>query len=426
MLFELKYCEKRSKIKILQICDFFKKDGCDYLRKPKIVILGAGYAGITTTVRLQKKLHPKDAEIILVNKHDYHYQTTWLHKNAVGKLNNEQTKFSLHQLIDQKKVQFIKDTVQSIDVKGKKVYGKDQTFTYDYLVVALGSEVDTYQIPGLKEHAFSINTLASATRLSAHLEAEFHQFSQTNQETFPIVVGGGGFTGVELLGELTERLSSLCEKYQIDPKKIKLQCVESESTVLPEFDLELGEYAMQKLEERGVEFRLGITIKSVAADQIKIEQAGLIEDIPARIFVWTAGVRGNRIIEESDLPTYESKVEVDTHLTAPGYPNVFVIGDVASVRDSEGKPYLPNANIAMQKAIICARNIVALLKGKQEMQDFTFRNFGTIASLGKRDAIGVVFRNKKIFGWTASCLKTLVNYFVLYEIGGLKLLFTKR
>lgn len=393
------------------------------MRKPRIVIIGAGYAGITAVLRLQKKLS-KEADIILINKHDYHYQTTWLHRNAVGALRREQTKFALDRLLNLKTVQFIKGTVQFIDVDQKKIHVSEDVIIYDYLVVALGSEMDTHQIPGLKEHACSIGTLGAATHLNKRLEHVFSHFNKSNQQTLSIVVGGGGFTGVELLGELTDRLPILAKQYQVDLAQIKVVAIEVEPTVLPEFDLELGEYAMQRLEERGVEFRLGTPFKSVASGWVKIENAGLIEEMPADIFIWTAGVRGNHLIEKSNLPTQVSgRVEVLNDLTAPGYPEVFVIGDVALVRDSAGGAHVPNAQLAMQKAKVAANNITALVTGGTEKQAFVFKHYGTIASLGKKDAIGVIFTNKKIFGKTAVYLKELANYFVLFQMGGLRLLF---
>lgn len=399
--------------------------GCDNLLKPRIVVIGAGYAGLTTIRQLQKKIKRDEAEIILINKHDYHFQTTWLHRNAVGTLSYEETRFFLDPLLDRTKVKFVKASVLSLDVEKKIVITTQDKVMYDYLVVALGSEIDTFQIPGLKEHAFSITTLEKSTTLYRRLNGVFQNFNQTENEHLTIVIGGGGFTGVELLGELTEQLPYFCQLYQVDPARVKLIGVEIESTVLPEFDLELGEYAMHQLEARGVEFRLGATIKSVAHDRIKIKQGSLIEEIPASVFVWTAGVKGNRLLEQSALPTNDSRVEINQNLTAPGYPEVFVIGDVARVKDSEGKGYLPNADLAMKKAYLCANNILAFIrKQPNKIRLLKIQLFGTIASIGRKDGIGVIF-NKKVFGKTAVVLKRLLDRVILYKIGGIKLLFGK-
>ncbi|WP_017472335.1 NAD(P)/FAD-dependent oxidoreductase [Amphibacillus jilinensis] len=385
----------------------------------KIIIVGAGFAGLTATLYLQKKLTNDNVVITLINKHHYHYQTTWLHRNAVGFYSNERSMFDIESLIHSTSVSIVKETVQDIDVNKQCVRTESNIYDYDYMILALGSEIDTFQIPGLQEHAYSITTLAQSNRLYNRILTVLEDYRKTEMKTpLHFVVGGGGFTGVELLGEWVDQLPKLCLEANVDPNKIKLIAIENQPTVLPEFDLELGEYAMQQLEKKGVEFRLGTKIRSVSRANIKIEQSGLVEDIPASLFVWTAGVKGNQLIEQSALPSNQGRVEVNCDLTAPKYEQVFVIGDVALVRDKSGKPYLPNADLAIQKGKVAAYNVIAKLDGKSQMKPFSFKNRGTIASIGANDAIGLVGEERRIFGKFASVLKKLVDYFFLFQIGG--------
>lgn len=388
----------------------------------KVVILGAGYAGLTAVMKLQNQKTSQPIELTLINKNQYHYQTIWLHRNAVGSHSVEDSTFELRELLDLTKVNLIQDIVTEIDPDQQIIKTEQGLYRYDYLFVGLGSVIDSFQIPGLKEYAYSITTLERATQLYDRMLTMLDHYRQTamNRE-LQIVIGGGGFTGVVLLGELTERLPVICEAKGIDPQKIKLLSIEHESTVLPEFDLELGEYAMQQLENRGVEFRLKTKIKSLTDKSIKIEQSGIVEDIPVDLFVWTAGVKGHPLIEQANFRTTLGRVEVEDDLTAPGYSNIFLIGDVAIVRDQTGRAYLPNADIAIQKAKVAVDNLLIKLSGSEQTKSFTFKNRGTIASIGAKDAIGVTSKDRKIFGRPVAFLKKLSDYQFLYQIGGWKL-----
>lgn len=395
--------------------------------KPKIVILGAGYAGIMTAVTLQKKFKKDDAEIQLINKHAYHYQTTWLHENAAGTLADNRTKIAIDQLLDPRKIEFIQDTVTHIDLDQKKISLVQSELDYDYLVVALGFEMETFQIPGLKEYSLSMGTSNQARLLREQVENQFATYANAGTNNYPltIVVGGGGFTGVEYLGELTDQLTNLSEVYNVDQENVKIIAIEAESTVMPGFDPELGEYAMQYLEARGVEFRLGTKVKMVKRDYIVVEKAGTVEEIPNSAFVWSAGVRANKLMEKSGISNDKGSVKVNADLRAPGYDSVFVIGDCALIFSKDGDMYPPTAQMTMQEAKICAGNLVKLMKGDPDLDAFYFKDRGTIASLGRKDAIGNIFNNRKIFGKEAIILKQIIDNRVLYQIGGWPLLFRK-
>lgn len=389
----------------------------------EVLVLGAGYAGLTAVLKLQKSVKDQDVHITLINKHNYHYQTTWLHRNAVGVYKDKQSMIPIESVIDPNRVTLKKETVEMLDVENQVVTTDTGEHSYDYLIIALGSEMDTKDIPGLSEHAQSIVTLAKANRLYNRLLTVLSDYKKTKQtQPLSIVIGGGGFTGVELLGELTEHLSQLCIEYGIDYEKVRLLAVESEATVLPEFDLELGEYAMQKLEGEGVEFKLNTRVKAVERHQIKVEHAGLVSTIPTDMFVWTAGVKGSHLIDKSILDSVNGRVEVNEDLTVPGYENVFVIGDVALVNNGHGNPYLPNADIAIQKGKYCAKNVSARIKGQPVNHAFRFKPYGSqIASLGPKDAIGVLGKGKKIVGWLASRFKRTTDHIILLQMGGMDL-----
>ncbi|MRH44756.1 FAD-dependent oxidoreductase [Aquibacillus halophilus] len=399
------------------------------MKKPNIVILGAGYGGLTTTVKLQKKLGANDAQITLVNKHDYHYEATWLHEVAAGTISPDHARFAIKDVVDLSKVNFVQDTVVSIQPDDNKVILEDGELEYDYLVVALGFEAATFGIPGLSENAFMINNINSSRLLREHIDYNFAMYNneiEKKQERLNIVVGGGGFTGIEFLGELANRIPELCKEYDIDRDKVRIINVEGAPTILPGFDPQLVEYTLNSLEARGVEFKVGALLKGCTPEGIVIEKDGEQEEIPTFTTVWAAGVRANSLVEQSGLEHNRGKVEVKPDLRAPSHENVFVVGDCALIWNKETeRPYPPTAQIAMQEAEVCAHNLATIVKGGDELESFEFNNMGTVASLGHNDAMGVVFGDKKIFGWSASIMKKVIDNRSLFKIGGIGLVLKK-
>ncbi|KGX89803.1 NAD(P)/FAD-dependent oxidoreductase [Pontibacillus marinus] len=398
------------------------------MKRPNIVILGAGYGGMITTVRLQKMLGANEANVTLVNKHNYHYQTTWLHENAAGTLHHDKTRMKISDVVDTNKINFVQDTVLSINSDEKKVKLENGDLEYDYLVVGLGFEAATFGISGLKENAFTISNINSARMIREHIEYNFAKYNnekEERQDRLNIVVGGAGFTGIEFVGELANRVPELCEEYDIPREKVRIMNVEASPSVLPGFDEELVEYAMNLLEGKGVEFKTGTMIKEVHEDKILVEKDEQQEEIPTNTVVWAAGVRGNSIVEEAGFETARGRVKVSDTLLAPGHDDVFIVGDCALIMNEENdRPYPPTAQIAMQEAENVAHNLKVLVRGGSDLEPFEPHLKGTVASLGEGQAIGVV-GDKKLFGWTASVMKKVIDNRYLFMLGGVGLLLKK-
>ncbi len=391
------------------------------MRKPKVVILGAGYGGIMTVVNLQKKLGVNEADITLVNNNDYHYQTTWLHENAAGTLHHDRTRIAISDIIDKSKVNFVQDTVDKIIPEEKKVILKNGEVTYDYLVVGLGYESETFGIKGLKENAFAIANINSARQIKEHIEYQFATYSNMKEkkdELLTIIVGGAGFTGIELVGELANRVPELCHEFDIDREKVKVICVEAAPMVLPGFDPELVDYARSYLERKGIEFRIGTAIKECTEQGIIVAVNDDVEEIKAGTVIWAAGVRGNGIVEESGFEAMRGRVKVDPDLRAPGHDNVFIVGDSSLIINEEiNRPYPPTAQIAMQQGATCANNLTVLIRDQGNLEVFKPEIKGTVCSLGHDDAIGTVYGHK-IVGWKASVMKKVIDNRALFLIGG--------
>ncbi|MBD1223405.1 NAD(P)/FAD-dependent oxidoreductase [Virgibacillus halodenitrificans] len=398
------------------------------MKKPHIVILGAGYGGIMTTIKLQKSLNMNEAEITLVNKNDYHYQTTWLHENAAGTLHHDRTRIPIRNIINQEKVNFIQDKVILIKPEEKKVKLSEVELSYDILVIGLGFEAATFGITGLAENAFSIGNIKNARLLREHIEYNFAKYSE-QQEKDPallhIVIGGGGFTGIEFLGEIANRIPELCKEYDIDKNLVRIINIEGSSTVLPGFDPQLSEYAMNSLEARGVEFITGALVKECHPDKVIIEKNNKTIHVPTATTIWAAGVRANSIVGKSGFTTNKGKIEVLSDMRTPDYKDVFVIGDCALIINPEnGEPYPPTAQIAIQQSDIVAHNIKALLR-REDLESFEPIILGTVASLGQNDAVGILNNKYKFYGWKATVLKKIIDNRYLLKLGGFSLLIKK-
>ncbi|RDW18391.1 FAD-dependent oxidoreductase [Oceanobacillus arenosus] len=396
------------------------------MSKPKIVVLGAGYAGITTTKRLTKQLSPEQAEIVLINKHNYHYESTWLHEVAAGTISPNQARYMISDVINPNRVRLIYDSVVEIKKDENRVVLENSEVTYDYLVVALGFVTNTFGIKGMNEHALFIQDIDSARLISEHIEYQFAQYSageNTDEESLNIIVGGGGFTGIEFVGELADIVPKLCKKYDIARNKVRIINVEAAPSVLPMFDRDLVSYALQALEARGVEFRMGAAIKEctkegfIVGDDAELIKGGTV--------VWTGGVTGNPVLGKSGFELVKGKVNVDADLRVPGEENLFVLGDCSWVMDKQsGRPYAPTGQLAMQEADVAAYNLKALLTN-QPLKEFALDDKGTVASLGLSDGIGSIFSGTKLQGKAAAAMKKVVDDRSLFLVGGPKLVLKK-
>lgn len=398
------------------------------LKRPSILILGAGYGGLKTAVELQKEFGTDEADITLINKNDYHYETTWLHEAAAGTLLPEEVRYDIKDVIDSVKVKFIKATVEGIDVDGKRVTTDAGEFTYDYLVVALGFEGETFGIPGLDKYALSIANVRAATYIREHIDYQFALWTTEevkDDSRLTIVVGGAGFTGIEYLGELANRIPELCTEFDIPREKVRILCVEAAPMVLPGFDESLVSYAVGQLEARGIEFSIGTPVVEATPEGVMIKKGDdATEFIKAGTVVWAAGIRGNRLIEETSIESNRARVKVEKDLRAPGYPDVFIVGDCALMINEEiNRPYPPTAQIALQQAEQAAKNIAALSRG-DETHAFHPDLKGTVCSLGEHDAIGVAF-DRKVTGKKAAFLKKMIDNRALMMIGGFGLVMKK-
>lgn len=397
-----------------------------YERK-KVLVLGAGYAGLSTVSKLQKIIGVQEADITLINKNEYHYESTWLHETAAGSMNWEDGVYPIAKVVDNMKVRFIPAEVTKINRDQQVVETTQGEFEFDTLVVALGFESESFGIKGMDEFATTIVSPETAVTTREEIEQNFIKYKTSKDpKDLSILVGGAGFTGVEFLGELVETLPELCKIHGIDYNDVKITCVEAMPSMLPMFSDELTQYAVDFLESRGVEFMLGTAIVAANENGFVVKVNDEEVQLEASSVVWTAGVRGSRLMEESFEGVKRGRIVVKEDLTIEGYPNIFAIGDVAAVMNGTGenaRPYPTTAQIAMQLGEHTAKNIKLNLNG-EKMAPFSYDDKGTVCSLGSKDGIGVVL-GREIKGKSAAFMKKVIDTRAVLKIGGAVLGATK-
>ncbi|WP_409323857.1 NAD(P)/FAD-dependent oxidoreductase [Staphylococcus caprae] len=395
--------------------------------RKKVLVLGAGYAGLQTVTKLQKEISTDEAEITLINKNEYHYESTWLHEASAGTINYEDLMYPVESALKQDKVNFVVAEVTKIDRNAKRVETDKGVYDYDVLVVALGFVSETFGIDGMKDYAFQIENVLTSRKLSRHIEDKFANYAASKEKDdkdLAILVGGAGFTGIEFLGELTERIPELCSKYGIDQSKVKITCVEAAPKMLPMFSDELVSYAVNFLEDRGVEFKIATPIVACNDKGFVVEVNGEKQQLEAGTSVWTAGVRGSHLMEESFEGVKRGRIINKQDLTIEGHDDIFVIGDCSAfIPEGEERPLPTTAQIAMQQGEHVAKNIKHILNGEAK-EDFHYVNLGTVCSLGSHDGVGIVY-GRDIAGKKAAFMKKVIDTRAVFKIGGIGLAFKK-
>jgi len=395
--------------------------------RKKVLVLGAGYAGLQTITKLQKQISADEAEITLINKNDYHYEATWLHEASAGTISYEDLLYPVESVVNKDKVNFVKAEVTKIDRNAKKVETDAGIFDFDILVVSLGFESETFGIKGMKEHAFQIENVLTARKLSRHIEDKFANYASSKQKDdkdLAIIVGGAGFTGVEFLGELTDRIPELCNKYGVEQSKVKITCVEAAPKMLPMFSDELVNHAVSYLEDKGVEFKIGTPIVAANEKGFVVKVNDEEQQLEANTVVWAAGVRGSQLMESSFEGVKRGRIVTKQDLTIEGYDDIFVIGDCSAfIPAGEERPLPTTAQIAMQQGEHTAKNIKNILEGQSTLE-FEYVDRGTVCSLGAHDGVGVVY-GKDIQGKKAAFMKKVIDTRAVFKLGGIGLAFKK-
>ncbi|WP_125573542.1 NAD(P)/FAD-dependent oxidoreductase [Levilactobacillus huananensis] len=390
-----------------------------------ILVLGGGYAGMRAIKFLQREV-PSEDKIILVDKTSTHTEKTNLHEVAAGTIAPDRITYEINDVISSR-VAFIRDKVTNVDVDQKQVTLADhEPITYDYLIVALGFQSETFGLKGAEENALPMDDLETSEAVYRHIEAKVKGYAQSQDPNDLVVaVCGAGFTGIELLGELTQSLPKLQTRY--NTPAIKLVCLERSPAILPMFDKSLADYAMAFMAKHNVEMKLGSNIKEIKPGAVVYSDGNDEEhEETANTIVWTVGVSGSQVIADSGFEQRRNRVVVEPDLSLADHPEVYIVGDVAAVMDADSeRPYPTTAQIALAAGAQAAKNIGLQRRGRETLP-FVYKSVGTVASLSDRDGIGEIFSsNRKIKGYVASAMKKVITDRSLLESAHLSTVFSK-
>jgi len=279
--------------------------------------------------------------------------------------------------------------------------------------LALGFQSETFGLKGAAENALPMDDLETSEAVYQHIEAKAKHYAETQDPNdLSIAVCGAGFTGIELLGELSQSLPKLQTRY--NTPAFKVTCLEMGKSILPMFDKSLADYALAFMDKHNIEMKLGAAITEIKPGAVVYQDKNTDDETPhevaANTIVWTVGVSGSQVIADSGFEQRRNRVVVKDDLTLEGHPEVYIIGDVSAVMDpASNRPYPTTAQIALACGSHAAKNIGLALRG-HETRPFVYKSVGTVASLSDRDGIGEIFSsNKKIHGYIASAMKKIIT-----------------
>ncbi len=383
-------------------------------QRPKVLILGAGFAGLGAATKL-KKAH---VDVVLVDKHDYHTFQPMIYQVATDLLAPQTVAHPLRTAMDrQPNLEFVKASVSDIDLESKTVSFKDwEDQTYDYLVVGLGTVVNYFGTAGAEENAFAMYTLNDAVRVKNHMlrlyEDSIKAESHSSRMLDTVIVGGGP-TGVEMAGALAHLLKeSMGEDAPGQQARMaQITLVEHADRLLTMFDEGMSSYAKEELERIGVTVRLAEMVSEIGPESVTLATG---EEIHATTTIWGAGLKTTEIVSRLSDDLQHGRVPVEPTLNLKTHPEVYVIGDQAWITDAKTQEVLPQlGSVAMQAGEHVGKTIDRMIRMHKEPQPFHYRDRGSMATIGKGAAVAELPPNIKLTGRPAFLLWGTVHLALL-------------
>lgn len=392
------------------------------MTKQNIVVVGAGYAGVSATKFLAKKFKKDtDVTITLIDRHSYHTMMTELHEVAGGRVEPEAIQYDLQRLFSRKKnVKLVTDTVTGIDKENKVVKTLAGSYPFDQLILGMGGEPNDFGTPGVKENGFTLWSFDDAVKIRHHIEATVAKAAiepdaEVRKAMLTFVVCGSGFTGIEMVGELIDWKDRLAKDAKIDPDEITLMVVEAMPTILNMLSRNDSAKAERYLEKKNVQLLLNSPIVEVAADHIKLKDGS---EVPTHTLIWTAGVKATSDAADFGLEAARgSRLVANEYMQAKGYEdkNIYIIGDLVYYEETPNTPTPQIVQAAEQTGHTAAANIVADIKGG-EKHAFKGNYQGFMVSIGAKWGVANLFDKIHLSGFLAIIMKHIVNLKYFFDI----------
>jgi NADH dehydrogenase len=379
------------------------------MNKPKVVILGGGFGGLTAARALTKT-----ADVTVVDRHNFQTFLPLLYQVSTAGLAADHVAYPIRGALRKTGAKFRMASPISIDHKNKQVkLDSSELLDFDHLIIALGSTTADFGIPGVTEFALGMKSVHEALTIRAEVMRRFEDLCRFEDNTrLTISVVGGGPTGVEMAGALAELVRGPLKSDQANAAAhIDVQLLEAGDRLLPPFSPSLSARTKKDLEKIGVNVMLNSAVKALEHRKIVLKDGTVLQ---SEITVWAAGVQGSPAMQQLNLPVVGNRLSVAPTLQINNYPNVWALGDIAGALGKDGRPLPMVAPVAIQQGKFIAKQIDRLTNGKV-LKSFSYLDKGSMATIGRNKAV-VEVKGLKLTGTIAWLTWLWLHLF--YLLGG--------
>jgi NADH dehydrogenase len=369
-----------------------------------VVIIGAGFGGLQAVKKLAKD---KFVRITLIDRSNHHLFQPLLYQVASAVLSPADIAIPIRSLMHKKKnVTVLMDTVTGIDKDSKEIILGDKRISYDYLILAAGAKTGYFGHNDWMKYTLGLKTLFDALRIRNRILKSFEKAEnhpEMAKDLMRYIIIGGGPTGVELSGSLAELSHSIINDdfRNINTRKSDIILIEGGADLIPSFDRSLSVYAKKKLEKRNVRVMLNSKVIKIEDNKVFLKTQEGEKILTANIIIWAAGVEAVYLNNTFGLPVdRQNRLIVNSFCSFRDHPEIFAIGDSINFKDKDGKILPGVSSVAMQQGRYAATAIRELINGK-ELKPFRYKDKGSMATVGRKDAVADIFGIKftGFIGW---------------------------
>lgn len=381
-------------------------------RKPRIVIVGAGFGG----VKLAKLFAKENVNVTLVDRHNFHLFQPLLYQVSTAVLSTDEIAYPVRTFFrENKNVEFFMAKAQGVDKDRKVLLTNHGEIAYDYLILAAGATTNFFGMENVEKYSYGMKTLQEAVHIRNHV---LHMFERANKcedseeerrRMLSFVVVGGGPTGVEEAGALTELIAVQKKEYHnLDFDEVSVKLIEATPDVLLMMAPNLRQHTVKVLERKGVDVLLNTQVMDYDGESLKLKDG---TEIPTKTVIWAAGVKAVPFIANCGSEVDRGgRIIVNEKLQVEGSENVFAIGDCAHFQHGTKRPLPTVAPVATQQAKVAYENIMKLIRGQKDLATFHYKDLGSMATIGRGEAVvDKTKMNPQMTGFIAWCAWMFVH-----------------
>ena len=362
----------------------------------KIVILGAGYAGILIAKKIEKKLKKAKkidgVDITIIDKNPFHTMLTELHEVAAWRVDEESVRLDIKKIFAGRQVNVIQDTIVETDYKNNTLIGENEKYEYDHLVMASGCKTNFWGVEGAEAYSFPLWSFQEAATLRDHIMNMFRTASiekdiKHKKELLTFFVVGAGFTGVEMAGELAELAPVLCKRFHIDPELVNINIIDMLPGPMPFLPQKATRRALNRMDKMGINQIYNASVKAVKENGLEFEVDGKTNFKKSDTIIWVAGTEGSDVAMQSEelgiAEKSRGRIQTDKHLRSIQHQNVYVAGDnMFFIPEGEERPVPQMVENCEACAPVIAKNIVEEIAGSAPSNEYKPAFHGAMVCIG--------------------------------------------